>query len=124
MKKKASRKCVWVLGIIVVIGVIFYLWSTASVTIGLPLKLGQLCNPSEDNCVSGTKCTSSTGDKFVCKQILKIGQECEPNRAGLDYLDMCDKSEGLTCKETNETKCGIFSTKGEQECFIVYRCQK
>lgn len=90
------------------------------------IGIDQLCNPSEDNCISGTKCTRSTGDKFVCKQILKIGQECKPNKPklGIDYLDKCDKSEGLTCKETNETICGTFTPEGGQECFVVYRCQK
>jgi hypothetical protein len=80
------------------------------------------CEPLEENCLAGTKCVYDLLKKYnVCKQILKIGQECYENTK--TTIDMCDRSEGLACKEAGQS-CGTFSTDGAQECFVNYACAK
>lgn len=81
-----------------------------------------VCELDNDNCAAGSKCVfDGLKNSYICKKILKIGEECEED--GRNYVDMCDKDEGLSCKPA-EQSCGVFSTDGGQECFVTYRCEK
>ena len=72
------------------------------------------CNPQINNCETGLDCRRyGVADIYRCIKYLKEGDEC-----GTNVAEICD--EGLICTDTVKTRqrCGTFSTKGDQECFV------
>ncbi len=72
------------------------------------------CDPQVNNCDTGLECKRyGDTDIYRCIEYLKEGEKC-----GVSVAKAC--SEGLTCVDTDKTRqrCGTFSTKGEQECFV------
>lgn len=114
-----AKKILLVLGIFIVLGIsVFILYNLRQ---GKPQEkpivnkvgLWEDCDPQINNCDTELECSHYYKDIYRCIKFLKEGEEC-----GISAAEIC--SEGLTCVDTGRTRqrCGTFSTKGEQECFI------
>lgn len=114
------KKIFLILGVIVILGALVYILYILKQ--GSPQEnpminkvgLWKDCNPEINNCETGLKCDRyGITDVYRCVKYLKEGEEC-----GTSVAETC--SEGLSCVDTDKTRqrCGTFSTKGDEECFV------
>ena len=117
------KKIPLILGVIVILGAlvfILYILKQGSPIVNqekpIVNKVGlwKDCNPKINNCETGLRCNRyGITNIYRCIKYLNEGEEC-----GISVAEIC--SEGLSCVDTDKSRqrCGTFSTKGDQECFI------